>query len=141
MFKHLCGDRWLALVTSVAALALVFVWVPLDVDTGLVETVRRQTALGDSLGPVIAGTVILLGGIMTWMQPNANSPQLTGDNLRWLAMLLMAVTGAMVLMRYVGPALVDMFVDPPYRAMRATPPWNYVGYLLGGTFLIRHWSP
>ena len=32
--------------------------------------------------------------------------------------------------------LVEIVTEPSYRALRATPPWNYTGYLLGGTLVI-----
>ena len=54
MFKHLTGDKWLSLTAVIAALLLIFVWVPLDIDTGLVEKVRRQIRLGDSLEPSLS---------------------------------------------------------------------------------------
>ena len=136
MFKHLTGDKWLGLTAVIAALLLIFVWVPLDIDTGLVEKVRRQIRLGDSLGPVTAGVVILLGGILTWMRPSADPQSLSVDNLKWMATLAVTIGVAFIVMRFAGPLITSLFTDTPYRALRATPPWNYIGYIAGGALLV-----
>jgi hypothetical protein len=136
MFKQLSADKWLGLLACGVALLLIFVWVPLDVDTGITEKVRRQITIGDSLAPVVAGCVILLGGILTFLTPDRDAPHLTRDNIIWLATLLAVITASMLMMRYLGPAIVDLIQTKPYRVLRATPPYNYVGYLLGGTALI-----
>lgn len=136
MLKHFGADRWLGLLTCLAALLLIFVWVPLDVDTGIVDKVRRQFVIGDSLGPVVAGAVILIGGLLCLLRPNAQDPAIGPDNLIWLAQLLAALAASLLVMRFAGPALVELFAEPSYRALRTTAPWNYTGYLLGGTVLI-----
>ena len=136
MFSRLHGDKWFGLLAIAFALVLVFVWVPLDVETGLIEKVRRQVRLGDSLGPVLAGGVIFIGGLLVFLQPNDDGPTLSLDNLAWVAMLLVIITISMTLMRFAGPLVTSLLSETPYRALRATPPWNYIGYLAGGTFLI-----
>lgn len=136
MFSRLTGEKWLGLLAIAAALLLIFVWVPLDTETGLIEKVRRQVRLGDSLGPVLAGGIILIGGIFTFVQPNADAATLTRHNLRWMVVLLGIITISLVLMRFAGPLVTSVLTETPYRALRATPPWNYIGYLTGGTFLI-----
>ncbi len=136
MFNHFGADRWLGLFVSVAAVLLIFVWIPLDVETGIVEKVRRQFVIGDSLGPTVAGTVVLIGGLLCLFRPNVDDPAISSDNLKWLATLLGTLAVSLLVMRYVGPALVELVAEPSYRALRATAPWNYLGYLIGGTILI-----
>lgn len=41
-----------------------FIWIPLDVDTGIVEKVRRQVRLGDAFAPSLAALLIGLGGVL-----------------------------------------------------------------------------
>lgn len=130
------GDKWLGLIAILFALLLVLVWIPLDTDTGLLEKVRRQVTLGDALGPTIAGVVILIGGVMTFMRPNMNAPTLAHHNLKWMAQLFVTVGLSIAIMRYAGPIVTSLFTDQPYRVLRATPPWNYIGYLMGGTVLV-----
>lgn len=136
MFSRLHGDKWLGLLAIAFAIVLIFVWVPLDVETGLIEKVRRQVRLGDSLGPTLAGGVILIGGLLAFLQPNADAPTLSRDNLRWVIVLLVVITVSLMLMRFAGPLVTSLLSETPYRALRATPPWNYIGYLTGGTCLI-----
>lgn len=136
MFKHLTGDKRLGLLAAVFALVLIFVWVPLDTDTGLIEKVRRQVTLGDSLGPTIAGVVILLGGCLTFLGSEATAPSLSANNLRWVGVLLGIVAVSMILMRFSGPAITALMSEQPYRNLRATPPWNYIGFLAGGAALV-----
>lgn len=136
MFKHFGADRWLGLLVCCAALLLIFVWIPLDVETGIIEKVRRQFIIGDSLGPTVAGAVIGIGGLLCLLRPNADDPAPGRDNLIWLATLLVILAVSLTVMRFVGPALVDLVAEPSYRALRSTPPWNYVGYLSGGALLI-----
>ena len=77
MFSRLTGDKWLGLIAIIFALVLVLVWVPLDTETGLIEKVRRQVTLGDSLGPTVAGVVILLGGVLTFFNSDALAQTVT----------------------------------------------------------------
>jgi len=57
------ADRIVGAFWFVLALAALLFWVPNDIDTGLFETVRRGTRIGDSLAPVVALTIILAGGL------------------------------------------------------------------------------
>ena len=60
---HLSKDQKLGVFFVAFAVLLVFIWVPLDVDTGYIETVRRQVSIGDALAPTIAGAFLLIGGL------------------------------------------------------------------------------
>ena len=44
-------DKLLAIFFTLAALFIIFVWVPMDTGTGLVEKVRRKYTIGDALAP------------------------------------------------------------------------------------------
>ena len=136
MFSRLTGDKWLGLIAIIFALVLVLVWVPLDTETGLIEKVRRQVTLGDGLGPTVAGVVILLGGVLTFFNSDALGQTLDAGNLKWLGWLLASIACGLVLMRYSGPLITGLLTDQSYRALRATPPWNYIGYIIGGMVLV-----
>ena len=129
------SDRILGLLCIVCASLLIFVWIPFDVDTGYVEKARRSLTLGDSLAPTVAGTVILLGGLMLLIKPNEKSIGLTRNNFYWLGLLLLIIATSMALMRYSGP-LAAMLSGEEYRPLRDTLPWKYVGFLLGGSVLV-----
>ena len=118
------------------ALATIFVWVPLDVDSGVVEKVRRRLVIGDSLGPIVAGSVLACGGLLTVLKPNSGSGFLRKSNLAWIAYLLVMISVSLALIRYSGPAIAGLLTEGGYRPLRDTVPWKYIGHLFGGTILV-----
>jgi len=127
-------DKLLAIFFTLAALFIIFVWVPMDTGTGLLEKVRRKYTIGDALAPTVAGVILLIGGILLWLRPSADKA-ITRQNLIWMAYLFGVFTASLMLMRYAGP-IVAMLMNLDYRPLRATPPWHYIGFLVGGTILI-----
>ena len=115
---------------------MVFVWVPLDVDSGIVENVRRRLVIGDSLGPVVAGFVLAVGGLLTALKPKKDSGSLGQSNLSWIAYLVILISVSLVLVRYSGPAIAGLLTESGYRPLRNTLPWKYVGHLVGGTIMV-----
>lgn len=146
MKSKLTEDHWLALFFLAAALLVIFLWVPMDTGSGLVEKVRRKFVIGDALGPTVAGAIIALGAGLIWVRP-ATGASLNRANIRWIAALLVLFGVSLAAMRYTGP-VVAAGMEGGYRPLRATPPWNYLGFVLGGTVLIgaltgistRRWS-
>lgn len=128
------ADFWLALCFLLFAALLVFVWAPLDTGTGIVEKVRRKFVIGDALGPTVAGAVIAIGAMLVMLRPREGHA-LTKANVVWMLGLFALFAGSLLLMRYAGP-IAASFTETGYRPLRATPPWNYVGFLLGGTVMI-----
>ena len=124
------------------ALVTLFVWIPLDIDTGLVERVRRRNIIGDSLGPVAA--MILIGcAAFTLMRSSQNSPMVSELRITLMHfgfyIAVFAVT--LLVMRLLGPWLimaVDMGTQTElsYRNLRNIWPLKYVGYVAGGTILL-----
>ena len=135
MFRATTQTQWLGFFFCVLAVLLIFVWVPLDVETGIVETVRRKLVVGDSLGPTVAGAVILLGGMICIWAEGGEDQQLNRDNMRWLLRLGSLLILGLLIMRYAGAPIVSLITDESYRALRNTPPYSYVGYVLGGTLM------
>lgn len=129
------GDPWLGLFCVALAAAIAFIWIPLDVESGLIVKQRRAVNLGDALGPVIACAVIGLGGFLVALQRTGQVQKLSLANLRWMALLVGSIGLGLALMRWSGPALTALFTDTPYRALRTSFPWSYIGYLLGGTVM------
>lgn len=137
MPRFFSSNRILGLVCIAAALLALTVWIPLDIETGLIEKVRRQTSIGDSLLPTLACGFVLIGGLFLLLPGNGWAQTLTGDNLRYLLLLIVILTVAFAAMRWLGPALVWAFTEEGvYRNLRDTPPWKYVGYVVGGTLLV-----
>ena len=46
-----------------AGCLILLVWIPLDVETGLIEKVRSQVTIGDAMAPSLAAAVLILGGL------------------------------------------------------------------------------
>lgn len=128
------ADKWLALFFLAFALVVIFVWAPLDTDTGLVETVRRKFVIGDALAPTVAGAVILIGALLVLLRPGAGKT-ISQENLFWVAALFGLFLLSLVLMRYAGP-IAMAWSESGYRPLRATAPWHYIGFLLGGAVLV-----
>lgn len=134
MKSGLSSDRWLALFFLAFSVLIVFIWIPLDTETGLVEKVRRKFVIGDALAPTIAGAIITLGSILTWFKP-VKDHTITCKNVIWTLQLLAIFMISLMFMRYAGP-VVAMFFEGDYRPLRTTPPWSYIGFLVGGTVMI-----
>lgn len=126
-----------------ASLLLLFLWIPLDTDTGLIEKARRRVVIGDALAPSLAAAIMLIGGLILLALERRTEPQgsVDRDNLGFLARLLLVFVAGTALMRWSGPLAADAvrLFQPdlaPYRLLRDTAPWKYIGFLLGGGTLI-----
>lgn len=125
------------------ACLLLFVWIPLDTNTGWIEEVRRQVTIGDAMAPSVAALFLLLGGaILVLTERNApDQPTLTAGNLRFIGSVLLILFVSLLVMRFAGPWAVEISnaltgEALEYRLLRDTAPWKYIGYFLGGILLI-----
>ena len=136
------GHIVLGLVCVAFALLTLAVWIPLDTDTGLVETVRRRIQIGDALAPSVAAVFVLTGGVMTVLRPGAA----TGEDMpagawHFGARLLACLVVGYLITLHAGPlavAVAHSVRETPleYRLLRGDFPWKYIGFVLGGTFAI-----
>ncbi|MDF2369316.1 MAG: hypothetical protein P1V21_00825 [Rhizobiaceae bacterium] len=131
------------LVFSILALLLLFVWIPLDSDTGLIEKVRRQVAIGDALAPTIAGVFLLIGGglLMLLERNGDNQPAMDSNSVIFVGRVFAMLVLSFLVMRYAGPLAVELMnalqgSEREYRLLRDTAPWKWIGYVLGGTIAI-----
>ena len=135
--------RAIGAVVFIAGLAALLLWVPNDVDSGLIEKVRRRYQIGDMMAPVVALAVILFGG--GWLLLS-NDRRPVGDIIgpaRAILVSLVMIALSLVLMRWAGPAAVWLaeltgLVEPGtgYRPLRDTLPWKFIGFLAGGAVMI-----
>jgi len=132
------ADLALATLAIISALVAIFLWIPADSASGLIETVRRQTRVGDALGPTVAASFIVLGGVLTLARPGRSTACLIGRNLVFLAILLSLFAVCIALMRWGGPMAVSVFAaeGTEYRVLRDTAPWKYIGFIAGGGLLV-----
>lgn len=142
---RLCNpDFALGLVVLVAAALAIFAWVPMDTGSGLVERVRGRVNIGDAMAPTMTLCVLALAGALLMLEsfrkPVAESVP-TFANLRYVGLLTGLFGLSVLLMRWTGPAAVFVagaldLVGASYRELRDTVPWKYLGFLVGGTFLV-----
>ncbi len=137
-------DQVLAVVLAILGLLGLVFWIPNDIDTGLVDTFRRQTFIGDALIPTIAVSAILLcscllfiSGLRNKTDETVHDNSLGREALGFLLIVAAIVTVSLVLMFWLGPLTVSVFEDESsYREMRDTVPYKYLGFLVGGSSLM-----
>lgn len=121
------------------AALVAFVWVPLDVETGLVEKVRRRIAIGDALAPTVAAFFIGLGGVLLILleRNTPDQPRVNLANLVFIGVQVSVLIVGFLIMLYAGPLAVGLFGgETEYRLLRDTVPWKYIGFFLGGAFIV-----
>jgi len=115
---------------------VIFVWIPLDVETSLIEKMRRRVSLGDAMLPKVAMAFVLASAIMTAFDRSANGAILV-YNLVFLLVLLGALAASFAVMRWSGPIAVWLFgAEGDYRPLRDTAPWKYIGFGSGNTVFV-----
>ena len=130
-------DRRLGIVCVLLALAALVGWVPFDIETGLIEKVRRQVRIGDAMLPVLGLGFVILGGLMTVCLPQTQSPTLARENVGFLLKLVCVLALSLAMMRWLGPIVASVFApEETYRALRDTAPWKHLGFVVGGTMLV-----
>ncbi|GAA6208523.1 hypothetical protein NBRC116601_18160 [Cognatishimia sp. WU-CL00825] len=133
-------DFFISLVGIVLALLTLFVWIPTDIDTGVIDVWRRSVRIGDAMLPTFAAVVIL--GSSTVIGLRALHGRATGGaramSLEFMAMVLAVFIVSIAVMWHAGPALVSLWFsgDTSYRSLIDTVPWNFTGFVLGGALMI-----
>ena len=124
-------EIWLGVFFLGFGLLTLFVWIPQDTDSGLLTKVRRTTLIGDALAPSIAALLLSLSAL--WLIISSLGGETKSEKNDWLPALKISaiLIISVLLMRWTGPFLIE-----EYRSLRDTLPWKYVGYLLGGSFMI-----
>ena len=62
--NHTRTELIVGVMAIAACLLLFFVWIPLDVDSGYFEKVRRWVEIGDAFAPGLAAGLLGLGGLL-----------------------------------------------------------------------------
>ena len=131
------NNLYVGLAVAAFGLLTLFLWIPFDVDSGLIEKARRRIIIGDALAPTLAASFVLLGGLgLVTVERRHEGPMLTRANVLHILGLLALIAAAFLIMRWAGPLVVSVFAEEPYRLLRDTIPWKYIGFFLGGTVLI-----
>ena len=130
-------DVILGLLVLALGLFIVLVWAPLDSGSGIAEKVRGRWAIGDALGPSVAGVVLMVSGagLLAGALRRGAAPTVRLSNLKFLAAFLGIAVLALAVMRLAGPLAAELTVGD-YRPLRDEPPWKYIGFVCGGGLLI-----
>jgi|TARA_B100000315_G_scaffold251951_1_gene287719 hypothetical protein len=146
------NQRWtigLAVFFIIASAFTLFVWIPLDIETGVIETFRRRVNIGDAMAPTVMAAGILvvsiIMGVMAVLRPveDAKSPEegLDRQSFAFLLRLIIALGAGLALMFYTGPLVVDLINAMggeigTYRLLKDTIPYKFIGYIIGGFVLV-----
>lgn len=139
------------LITGVCALMFgaiaVFLWIPLDIRTGIVETVRRRVVIGDSMAPTAyAIGIIIVGACMAISARRGTTsdptiPGLDRKNAIWILAVAAILACSIVLMATLGPLTVQIanaleWETRSYRQLIDTAPYKYIGFAAGGFCMV-----
>jgi len=136
-------DFTIGMLSVIFGLFLFFVWIPNDVETDVIEKVRFQTRIGDSLAPSIAAFIIFFSGIVLTVQSlfKDGHVEFSGGNVKYIFLLLSIMVVSINLMHWSGYLIVELLKNSglmdeatSYRVLRDTAPWKYIGFVLGGAF-------
>lgn len=119
------------------AVVFAFLWIPFDIDSGIVETKRGKFVIGDSLAPALSATVFFVTGILLLLggKPE-NATGITWQNFKFLGAILALVAIGLLVLRFAGPLITSLVSDESYRTLRNTTPYKHIGFVLGGTFMV-----
>ena len=137
-------ERWtigLSLFFIVAGALTLFVWIPHDVETGVVETFRRRTTIGDAMAPTLAAAAILacsvIMGVSSILRVRRvdDKPAEPGPDRRsyiFLLRLSVVIVMGLVVMVFAGPLAVELVnvilaETGTYRQLKASLPYKFWG--------------
>lgn len=131
------SDLLLGIGGLVAGCLILFVWIPLDVETGLIEKVRSRIVIGDALAPSLAAVILIAASLMLTVQSFRTRGEMdfTWKSLIYVFKILAIMGLSLLVMRWAGP-LAAFLGNGDYRSLRDTVPWKYIGYFLGGSTMV-----
>jgi hypothetical protein len=140
----------LALFFIVASLLTLFIWIPSDIESGVLIKERRSIDVGDALAPTAAAIAVLVTSIallLSSLLANQNAissePPVGVSRSNFASIVTMAVLliFSLQLMVWIGPLTVKMLQAagvalPEYRLLTDTVPYKYIGFSIGGFTLV-----
>ena len=126
----------LGLIAITLAVFAFFVWIPLDSASGIVEVKRRKLIVGDGLAPSVAAAFLFVPGVLLVFGPKPKTDTgLSWRECKFLVSLVAIIAIGLLIMRFAGPLFAAAFTVE-YRPLRDTVPWKYIGFALGGIWMI-----
>ena len=135
---------------SVLSLVALLIWIPSDIESGVIVIERRSVEVGDAMAPTASAVVVLILAVALTLASWFSSPDtiskepeigLTRSNTTTMLTLAVVVVGSLFAMVYTGPltisALQALGVDlPAYRLLIDTIPYKYIGFACGGFLMV-----
>lgn len=133
-------DVAIGILGSCCALMILFLWIPNDVDTGVVDVWRRTVRIGDAMLPTFAAYGILIASIGIMAQNFFIKSQVPVRAVAsaFIFSLFAILTISLLLMLVTGPVCIWLWTggEMNYRQVLASAPWKYLGFLVGGTLMV-----
>ena len=127
----------------VFAIVVLGVWIPNDVETGLLEKMRRHWVIGDSLAPTLAAGVVSVGAALILLFEKRDEAQFTMEAAQFVFFLklVIVILVALSVMRQLGPILINAYaaiagLDLEYRLLRDVIGIKHIGFLIGGMIMV-----
>jgi len=136
-------NKLIAGIFLVFAIVVLGVWIPNDVDSGLLEKIRRHWVIGDSLAPTLATGFILIGALLILLAEKREETQFTlaVSQFVFFLKLVVIILVALSVMHHLGPILVQIYaaisgLDLEYRLLRDVIGVKHIGFLIGGMIMV-----
>lgn len=132
------GDAVLGAVLVVASVIAIVFWVPRDTGSAIVEVARGSMKIGDALAPTIGFSLLGIAGLILMVEARAigSTARLDRRDIAFIISVGGVFLCSMLLMRWSGPLAASLLSDESYRNLRGTLPWKYLGFVIGGCFMI-----
>jgi len=140
----------LGLFFSALSLVTLFIWIPLDIESAVTETLRRRVEIGDAMTPTMVTVGILI--VSLWLSVDAifklranrrpgGRNILDRESLTFMRAILLIFVAGFALMLWTGPSIVGLAnalgADiGTYRQLRDTVPYKYLGFFVGGFVMV-----
>ncbi len=133
---RLSQNQFLGILCLLFGGLLILVWAPLDSGNWYVVQVRGKYSIGDSMAPAFAGAIFLVSGLMMLFGPqNDDEPAPDRSDVTFIFGILATIVVGLVIMRFGGPAAAAV-LGLEYRPLRDSVPWKFLGFGLGGFYMV-----
>ena len=136
-------NKFTAGIFLVFAIVVLGVWIPNDVETGLLEKMRRHWVIGDSLAPTLAAGFVLVGAALILLFEQQDDAQFTmaAAQFVFFLKLVIVILVALSVMRHLGPILINTYaaisgLELEYRLLRDVIGVKHIGFLIGGMIMV-----
>ena len=146
-------SRWvnveiiIGLIAVLVGVVTLTIWIPNDIAGEAINYARRRYSIGDPFAPILISWLVIIAGaglLLTGLFRGLVSKKLADPDHAFYRSSLGYMLGcgglltvALLVMRYAGPWSVDLFgPDKSYKLLVTTPPWHYLGYMMGAFILM-----